>query len=91
MDAADNLYGTTYCAGTYGDGNVFKLTHAGVIWTYTSLHDFQLSDGANPISDVIFDASGNLYGTTAYGAAASQSNEHIGEAGKELHTLIACT
>jgi uncharacterized repeat protein (TIGR03803 family) len=69
MDAAGNLYGTTYCAGTYEFGSVFKLTPTPKPpWTYTSLHDFTGgSDGGNSTSNVTFDASGNLYGTTVYG------------------------
>jgi uncharacterized repeat protein (TIGR03803 family) len=70
MDGAGNLYGTTLNDGhgPYGSGNVFKLTPSGGGWTYTSLYDFTGgSDGAEPISNVIFDANGNLYGTTYYG------------------------
>ncbi len=68
MDAAGNLYGTTSRDGTYGWGNVFKLTSSSFGWTYTSLHDFTGgSDGLNPISKVIFDANGNLYGTASQG------------------------
>ena len=66
MDGAGNLYGTTYCDGAYGYGNVFELTYPN--WTYTSLHDFTGgSDGGNPVSNVVFDSRGNLYGTTYYG------------------------
>jgi len=68
MDGVGNLYGTTYCDGAYGLGNVFKLTPSGNSWTYTSLHDFTFgSDGGAPICNVVFDANGNLYGTTRYG------------------------
>ena len=68
MDGAGNLYGTTYCDGANNVGNVFKLTPSGASWTYTSLHDFTGgNDGANPISNVVFDANGNLYGTASTG------------------------
>jgi uncharacterized repeat protein (TIGR03803 family) len=68
MDLAGNLYGTTNSAGKYGYGAVFKLTRSGSTWTYTSLHDFTGSSyGFNPVSNIVFDASGNLYGTTTYG------------------------
>jgi uncharacterized repeat protein (TIGR03803 family) len=41
------------------------LALSGGGWTFTSLHDFTLgSDGGITYSDVIFDAKGNLYGTT---------------------------
>ena len=70
MDGAGNLYGTTYLDGAYGQGSVFKLTRSGGSWTYTSLHDFTGGgDDGQPVSNVTFDANGNLYGTSylAYG------------------------
>lgn len=68
MDAAGNLYGTTFADGTHGFGNVFKLVLFNGGWTYTDLYDFTgSSDGANPESAVLFDANGNLYGTAEYG------------------------
>jgi hypothetical protein len=66
MDAARSLYGTLLTGGAYGRGAVFKLTHGSGGWTYTSLHDFAGGDDwGYPRSNVIFDADGNLYGTTA--------------------------
>jgi len=69
MDGAGNLYGTTFCDGAYGFGNVWELTpSSGGNWTYTSLYDFTGgSDGANPLSNVTMDSSGNLYGTASAG------------------------
>jgi uncharacterized repeat protein (TIGR03803 family) len=68
MDAAGNLYGTTVGDGAYGNGSVFKLTQSNGSWTYTSLHDFTGGgDGTGPVSNVTFDSSGNLYGTTSEG------------------------
>ncbi len=71
LDAAGNLYGTTTQGGAYNDGTVFKLTpKATGGWTEKVLHNFNLNgrDGANPFSGgLIFDASGNLYGTTYQG------------------------
>jgi uncharacterized repeat protein (TIGR03803 family) len=68
MDGKGNLYGTTVCDGSYGYGNVFKLTPSGSSWAYTSLYDFTGgSDGARPSSNVVFDTAGNLYGTTSEG------------------------
>lgn len=73
MDQAGNLYGTTNSAGAYGYGAVFKLTPSGSTWTYTSLHDFTGSSyGFNPVSNIVFDASGNLYGTTTYGGTKNK-------------------
>jgi uncharacterized repeat protein (TIGR03803 family) len=70
MDAAGNLYGVTLGDGAYSQGNVFKLTPSGGGWTYTDLYDFTGgSDGGFPISNVVMDASGNLYGTTYEGGS----------------------
>ena|SRR5271165_718894 len=66
MDSAGSLYGTTYGDGLYEKGNVFKLTPSGSAWTYTSLYDFTGgSDGCGPVSDVVFDVNGHLYGTAS--------------------------
>jgi uncharacterized repeat protein (TIGR03803 family) len=71
LNAAGNLYGTTAGDGAYRGGSVFKLTPSNGGWSYTSLHDFcagyPCSDGYYPSSNVVFDANGNLYGTTNYG------------------------
>ena len=73
MDAAGNLYGTTFSDGALGYGSVFKLIPTGGGWTYTDLHSFKgfgsarPSGGAYPIGNVILDTSGNIYGTAAYG------------------------
>jgi uncharacterized repeat protein (TIGR03803 family) len=68
LDGAGNLYGTTMCESQTAFGSVFKLTNTGGSWTYTSLHDFTGgSDGAYPTSNVVFDTSGNLYGTASAG------------------------
>ncbi len=74
FDAAGNLYGTTYGGGTFegidgGPGTVFKLTpSASGVWTETTLHSFGVgTDGSFPLAGLIFDAAGNLYGTTLWG------------------------
>ena len=70
MDAGGSLYDTTFGDGVYGYGSVFKLTPSSGGWTYTSLHDFAAgSDGASPSCTPVFDAHGNLYGTTRGGGA----------------------
>jgi hypothetical protein len=40
-------------------------------WTETVLHYFDGLDGWSPWSNLIFDAAGNLYGTTLAGGAAN--------------------
>lgn len=73
IDAAGNLYGTTYQGGAHESGAVFTLTHTGNGWSYSSLHDFTGgTDGRYPVSNVAMDASGNLYGTAEPGGTPSQ-------------------
>ncbi len=73
MDGSGNLYGTTYCDGANSKGSIFKLTPSAGSWTQTSLYDFTGgTDGGSPISNVIFDSTGNLYGTASRGG--NQSN-----------------
>lgn len=70
FSAAGNLYGTTVAGGSDDIGTVFELTPAtGGIWTEKILHKFKNegSDGNGPYAGVIFDAAGNLYGTTVEG------------------------
>jgi uncharacterized repeat protein (TIGR03803 family) len=68
MDGAGILYGTTFSDGIYSAGAVFKLTHQGGGWTYTTLHDFLGGDdGLEPIGGPTVDAQGNVYGTASEG------------------------
>ena len=72
MDGAGNLYGTSFNGGRFGWGAVFKLTSLNGVWTYTAIHDFTGgSDGLGPRSNLVFDASGNLYGTTTAGGSGN--------------------
>lgn len=66
LDKTGSLYGTTFAGGVYGYGTVFRLTLSESGWTETVLYSFQNgSDGAEPAGGLIFDKSGNLYGTTS--------------------------
>ncbi len=76
FDTAGNLYGTTEVGGAsggctaYGCGTVFELTPAaGGTWTEKVVYSFANNgtDGTVPKAGVIFDAAGNLYGTTTQG------------------------
>jgi uncharacterized repeat protein (TIGR03803 family) len=72
FDAAGHLYGTTQNGrGGNGYGVVFELRQQGVrLWTEKGLHGFSgLGDGGDPTAGLIFDAAGNLYGTTVGGGA----------------------
>jgi uncharacterized repeat protein (TIGR03803 family) len=76
MDAAGNLYGTTFYGGKYcpsaGCGVVFKLApNSDGTWQQTMLHDFRFTDGAQPESGLVLDSAGNLYGTTSQGGIST--------------------
>ena len=78
LDLSGNLYGTTeysgniaHCSGT-GCGTVFELSGG----TKTILYTFQgvagtTFDGSLPMSGLIADSSGNLYGTTKNGGTGA--------------------
>jgi len=68
FDKSGNLYGTTYYAGARDLGTVYKLTHRDDSWTESVLYSFKgAPDGSSPISTLVRDAAGNLYGTTSDG------------------------
>ena len=77
-DPAGNLYGTTQTGGQTGRGVVFELNTAG---QETVLYNFPTGkDPAGPESGVVFDAAGNLYGTT-YGGGDTRCQGHSVDAG----------
>jgi uncharacterized repeat protein (TIGR03803 family) len=85
LDNAGNLYGTTLWGGggktcSYTDvgcGAVFELSpSASGAWTEKLIHRFDGATGANPLGGVIFDSTGNLYGTTSEGGASNSSCDY---------------
>lgn len=77
LDSAGNLYGTTSGGGTGtacngGCGTVFELKRTADGWQEQVLYSFAGgADGSNPEAGVVFDSSGNLYGTAARGGDSS--------------------
>lgn len=70
FDNAGNLYGTTTAGGLNGNGTVFELSPSGSGWTEQVLYSFQGgSDGSYPTGGLVFDQSGNLYGSTNKGGS----------------------
>ena len=79
FDAEGNLYGTGSFGGAHGDGTVFQLTPgANGRWAIKTLHSFHGSDGSRSFAGVIFDGSGNVYGTTTGGGAYSGCQDDVG-------------
>jgi uncharacterized repeat protein (TIGR03803 family) len=80
-DAAGDLFGTTWNGGNtnncwHGCGTVFELTppaQPGGTWAKSTIHAFAAdgADGYYPYPTLRVDASGDVFGTTAYGGAAN--------------------
>jgi uncharacterized repeat protein (TIGR03803 family) len=74
FDKVGNLYGTAYEGGAHGYGVVFELSPSQTGWTQTVLYNFPGGTGAAyPVNDLVFDAAGNLYGTTCAPGGAQGS------------------
>jgi uncharacterized repeat protein (TIGR03803 family) len=72
LDAAGNLYGTTYYGGTStnctdGCGVVFELSNKSGSWAETVIHEFNGTNGSGPQAPVTIDASGNLFTSATAG------------------------
>ncbi len=67
------LYGTTLAGGAFRYGTVYEMQHAAGGWRAVVRHDFDRgTDGYTPQGRVVFDKSGNMYGTTPHGGAYDQ-------------------
>lgn len=70
VDAAGNLYGTTYAGGAHNAGAVYEVvkgTTSGE-WTYKVLFSFNgTTQGGNPVGSVTLAPNGTILGTTEYG------------------------
>ncbi|MFZ0770195.1 MAG: choice-of-anchor tandem repeat GloVer-containing protein [Candidatus Sulfotelmatobacter sp.] len=77
LDVAGNVYGTTVSGGALGLGTAFELSpQSGSAYTETVIHSFgDTGDGIFPSAQMIFDAAGNLYGTTLFGEAFGTGEE----------------
>jgi uncharacterized repeat protein (TIGR03803 family) len=86
-----NLYGTTGAGGTgpcsSGCGTIFKITTTG---TLTTLHSFDLTDGAGPNGGLVQATDGSFYGTTYYGGTTN-SNCNSGSCGTAFKMTPAGT
>ena len=78
LRAADgNFYGTTVNGGTNGGwGTFFRMTPGGEL---TSLVSFNGTNGTNPMSALVQDAAGNIYGTTSAGGRGFANSAYSGD------------
>ena len=75
LDGQGNIYGTTEYGGSRDYGTVFKLAPIkNGNWKETVLRTFVLTDGAYPVSPVLLDKAGNIYGTTQEGGSGGKGN-----------------
>jgi len=74
FDAKGNLYGGTGGGGDHNDGTIFELSPGPHGWTLKTLHSFDGYDGGTPNGGLIFDAAGNLYGTSPSGGTYDGGN-----------------
>lgn len=78
FDSSGNLYGTAAdCVDSWG--TVFRMTPSGGSWQFQTILPFtDNGEGACPASNLILDASGNLYGTTVMGGTYANSSQGYG-------------
>jgi uncharacterized repeat protein (TIGR03803 family) len=74
FDQSGNLYGTTMFGGEVDQGTVFKLIpQSDGSWSEDVLYSFctrtSCASGQYPYASLVFDAAGNLYGTTELAGA----------------------
>ena len=70
MDAAGNLFGTTFAGGPGNSGTIYELQPSGSGWTESVLYAFQdPSGGIDPGSNLALLPSGALVGVTQAGGA----------------------
>ena len=82
-DGSGDLFGTTLGGGSSGDGTVFEIAAgSGVVTTLTS---FNGANGAEPVSGLVKDGSGNFFGTTVLGGPSNAGTVfEIKVAGRQL-------
>jgi uncharacterized repeat protein (TIGR03803 family) len=75
MDSSGNLYGVTQAGGANNQGTVYELSPSSSGWTETILYSFAGNpDVREPNGSLIFDAAGNLYGTSFEGGGGTNAN-----------------
>ncbi|MBN1527346.1 MAG: hypothetical protein JW919_07180 [Candidatus Omnitrophica bacterium] len=88
-DLQGKFYGTTPGGGDYGYGTVFSIDSDGS--NFTTLYSFNNGVTSSPLTTLIMDSRGTLYGTTAsggaYGWGAIYSIDSDGSNYRTLHSF----
>jgi uncharacterized repeat protein (TIGR03803 family) len=84
-----DLYGTTIGGGAYDDGTVFELIHGrDGGWTENVIHSFDGNDGDFLFAGgLVFDASGDLFGTARGGGTNGVGTVFELEPGSDVWAL----
>jgi len=89
MDATGSLYGTASTGGATGNGVVYKIQPNSANSRESVMYDFcsqpNCTDGADPRSTLVLNASGTLYGVTLGGGLWGEGN--VFELNGSLQTL----
>ena len=89
-DGSGDLFGTTSSGGMNGlganpGGVLFEITADGgysVLWNFSGTYGpSSIDDGADPVSGLIMDKQGNIYGTTALGGTSADFADLINGVG----------
>jgi len=84
LDGQGNLYGTTEEGGSGGRGIVFEVASGSK--TITTLADFAGTDENSPVSALVMDGQGNLYGMAANDEGIGGSLGSVFEVANGSHT-----
>ena len=87
FDSNGNMYSTTSVGGANGNGTVFEIA-AGTN-TAITLATFNGTNGSQSEAGLVFDSSGNLYGTTSRGGANNDGTVFKVAAGTHALTTVA--
>jgi len=72
------LYGTTQSGGLSNFGTIFRLVQNHGVWSEKILYSFAGNEGADPLGALIFDSTGNLYGTVRSGGTPNLASCPLG-------------
>ena len=89
VDRQGNVYGTTAGGGANGAGTVWEINHA--TGFFSTLVNFNGTNGAGPGAGVTLDSQGNLYGTTSAGGPYPDGGTiwEINHSTGQLSTILA--